>query len=296
MSEPELPENLPEELLGELPEELRAFESELRRFTPTPPTLDIAELMFRAGQAAGQPAGQAAGQAAGNAVGQAIDSATSQAAASVATNRDGHASAAFAPSGPSEERLQLPNRGSSLMMMSRPVSGWWRVATALSLSLAAVLAVTLGIMASRQPGVAQREPVPAAPSPQAGLVVAAAPQLPPQPAPRSPDYPRFDRSAEPAMKARRPERPLLDTRRPLMVRDVLAMLDGSDATQDGQRDRDAANESATSRSATSPSNASPSNALRSNAMPSNAFSRGMKNPTRQELIRLYLREAERKSP
>lgn len=108
------------------------------------------------------------------------------------------------------------------------------------------------------------------------------------------------------MKARRPERPLLDTRRPLMVRDVLAMLDGSDATQDGQRDRDAANESATSRSATSPSNAlhsnaspsnaSPSNALRSNAMPSNAFSRGMKNPTRQELIQLYLREAELKSP
>lgn len=300
MSEPELPENLPEELLGELPEELRAFESELRRFTPTPPTLDIAELMFRAGRAAGRAAGQAAGQPAGqpagHAAGQAIDQATSQAAASVATNRDGHASAAFAPSGPSEERLQLPNRGSSLMMMSRPVSGWWRVATALSLSLAAVLAVTLGIMASRQPGVAQREPVPAAPSPQAGLVVAAAPQLPPQPAPRSPDYPRFDRSAEPAMKARRPERPLLDTRRPLMVRDALAMLDGSDATQDGQRDRDAANESATSRSATSPSNASPSNATLSYAMPSNAFSRGMTNPTRQELIQLYLREAELKSP
>lgn len=300
MSEPELPEKLPEELLGELPEELRAFESELRRFTPTPPTLDIAELMFRAGRAAGRAAGQAAGQPAGqpagHAAGQAIDQATSQAAASVATNRDGHASAAFAPSGPSEERLQLPNRGSSLMMMSRPVSGWWRVATALSLSLAAVLAVTLGIMASRQPGVAQREPVPAAPSPQAGLVVAAAPQLPPQPAPRSPDYPRFDRSAEPAMKARRPERPLLDTRRPLMVRDALAMLDGSDATQDGQRDRDAANESATSRSATSPSNASPSNATLSYAMPSNAFSRGMTNPTRQELIQLYLREAELKSP
>jgi len=275
MSEPELPEKLPEELLGELPEELRAFESELRGFTPTPPTLDIAELMFRAGQAAGQPAGQPAGQA----------------AAWVATNRHGHASAAFAPSGPSEERLQLPNRGSSLMMMSRPVSGWWRVATALSLSLAAVLAVTLGMMASRQPGVAQREPVPAAPSPQAGLVVAAAPQLPPQPAPRSPDYPRFDRSAEPAMKARRPERPLLDTRRPLMVRDALAMLDGSDATQDGQRDRDAANESATSRSATSPSNAS-----LSNVTTSNAYSRGIENSTRQELIRLYLREAERKSP
>lgn len=295
MSEPELPEKLPEELLGELPEELRAFESELRRFTPTPPTLDIAELMFRAGRAAGRAAGQAAGQPAGqpagHAAGQAIDQATSQAAASVATNRDGHASAAFAPSGPSEERLQLPNRGSSLMMMSRPVSGWWRVATALSLSLAAVLAVTLGIMASRQPGVAQREPVPAAPSPQAGLVVAAAPQLPPQPAPRSPDYPRFDRSAEPAMKARRPERPLLDTRRPLMVRDALAMLDGSDATQDGQRDRDAANESATSRSATSPSNAS-----LSNVTTSNAYSRGIENSTRQELIRLYLREAERKSP
>jgi hypothetical protein len=31
-------------------------------------------------------------------------------------------------------------------------------------------------------------------------------------------------------------------------------------------------------------------------MPSNAFSRGMKNPTRQELIQLYLREAELKSP
>lgn len=98
------------------------------------------------------------------------------------------------------------------------------------------------------------------------------------------------------MKARRPERPLLDTRRPLMVRDALAMLDGSDATQDGQRDRDAANESATSRSATSPSNASPSNATLSYAMPSNAFSRGMTNPTRQELIQLYLREAELKSP
>jgi hypothetical protein len=98
------------------------------------------------------------------------------------------------------------------------------------------------------------------------------------------------------MKARRPERPLLDTGRSLMVRDVLAMLDGSAATQKGQRDRDAANESATSRSATSPSNASPSNALHSYAMPSNAFNRGMKNPTRQELIQIYLREAGFESP
>lgn len=279
MSEPERPEKLPEELLGELPEELRAFESELRRFTPTPPTLDLADLMFRAGQAVGQATGQAAGQTAG------------QAAAWVATNRAGNDSAEFVSSGPSEAKIQLPNRGPSLVMMSRPVSGWWRVATAMSLSLAAVLAMTLGIIASRQPGVAQREPVPDAPSPPAGMVVAAAPQSPTQPAPSSSDIPRLDRLAAPAEKSRLLERSQSFPSRSLAVQDVVAMLDDA-ATQDGQFERDAAHELAAQPSDIPPSYASPS----SNASPSNASGRGIKNLSRQELIQLYLREVDSAAP
>jgi len=109
---------------SDLPDDLSAFESLLRQFTPTPATLDLAELMFRAGQAAAL------------AEFSRMESARAE-----------HADGAREP----------VTRAPSIGAIGRPVSGWWRVATALSLSLAGILATVHAIALRPIPSVAESD-------------------------------------------------------------------------------------------------------------------------------------------